>query len=119
MKKLMLTLAMVALACTTAFAQTKPKSNVTFRLTAMAAPAGTAYSSLTLGWGYTPNAPACPSSGTLANCYLGFNVTITQNGTSVFSSAAGYGAGQNSPSAVSATWTPTSGVPPTRAKDER
>jgi len=89
-------------------AQVVPRTNLT--LTPMLAPAGSAYSSIVTSWSYTPNAPACPSNGTISNCYNGFNVSITLNGTVVFSQTAGFGTGQIPPGTLTTTWTPTAGV---------
>jgi hypothetical protein len=93
--------------------QTRPATHVSLVVTrpvAMLAPAGSAYSSIVTSWSYTPNAPACPSNGTISNCYNGFNVTITLNGTVVFSQTAGFGTGQIPPGTLTTTWTPTAGV---------
>ena len=94
MKKPLLALAVAAIACFPAFA---------------VAPQGTAFTTLTVGWSYVPNAPACPATSP-TNCISGFNVTITQSGTTVFSATAGTGTGQLSPTATSAAWTPAAGV---------
>jgi hypothetical protein len=107
--KKLLTSVLLALCCIVAQSQTKPRTQVV-KLRSALAPVGTSFTSMVVTWQYTPNAPACPSTGTLSNCINGFNTTIVVGGVTVYSASSGYATGNLGPTALGYTWTPTSGV---------
>jgi hypothetical protein len=111
MQRILCALALMCALALASPAQTKtaPKSKIVFRA---AATTGTTPVGIQYTW--TPGvnaAPTCPLNGTLANCILGQQLTITRPDTSVLVIPAGSSAGTISPSAVSYLWQPGGSLP--------